>query len=350
MATDAFAERLLTWFDEVQRDLPWRRTQDAWAIWVSEIMLQQTRVEAVRQPYERFLRLYPTPAEFARATDDEVMVAWRGLGYYRRARLLRDGARKVVDVHGGVVPNEVEKLADLPGIGPYTLGAVASIAFGHCLPAVDGNVERVVSRHRGLNEPIGTTKARKPIGAQALQWMDERRAGDFNQAMMELGATACSPTSPTCNTCPVHVDCVAKRDGRTAELPVKKAPRKAVEVMARVVVVTRADEILGYRIPTGQPNAGQIDLPGPGILKDCDADDLGVALSDRFGAKIRIAEELAQVRHGITHHRITLSGHAAQVRDPGRLQWFGLDPGTPWTTPSRKLFAKTFVGALEREA
>ena len=350
MATEAFAARLLDWFDEVQRDLPWRRTQDAWAVWVSEIMLQQTRVETVRAPYERFLERYPTPAEFARATDDEVMVAWRGLGYYRRARLLRDGARRVVDVHGGVVPSEVEKLSDLPGIGPYTLGAVASIAFGHCLPAVDGNVERVVSRHRGLNEPIGTAKARKPIGAQALRWMDQRRAGDFNQAMMELGATACSPTSPTCTACPVQTDCVAKRDGRTAELPVKKPPRKAVEVMARAVIVTRADEVLGYRVPAGQPNAGQVDLPGPGVLTDCDAEDLSAALTERFGANMRISEELAQVRHGITHHRITLSGHAAEVQDPGRLEWFGLDPETPWTTPARKLFAKTFVGARAREA
>lgn len=342
MATSGFAPRLLGWFDQARRDLPWRRTRDPWAIWVSEIMLQQTRVEAVREPYERFLDRYPTPAAFASTSDDEVMVAWRGLGYYRRARLLRDGARRVVEAHDGVVPDTVEELADLPGVGPYTLGAVASIAFGHCQPAVDGNVERVVSRHRGLDEPIGTTRARKAIGSQALEWMDRERAGDFNQAMMELGATVCTPTSPTCDTCPVGADCVARRDGRTADLPIKKAPRKAVEVTARVALVERAGEVLGYRIPAEQPNAGQVDLPGPGVLLDCDPDDLAAALRARFGAEIRVGEELAAVRHGITHHRITLHAHAATARKTGSLQWFARDAETPWTTPARKVFGKTF--------
>lgn len=350
MATDPFAARLLAWFDRVQRDLPWRRTRDPWAIWVSEIMLQQTRVEAVREPFERFLERFPTPAAFAAATDDEVMVAWRGLGYYRRARLLRDGARRVVEAHGGVVPDTIEALADLPGVGPYTLGAVASIAFGRCQPAVDGNVERVVSRHRGWDEPIGTAKARKPIAAQALAWMDRGRAGDFNQAVMELGATVCTPTSPACPTCPISADCVARRDERTSELPVKKPPRKAVEVSARAVIVARRGEVLGYRVPAGQANAGQIDLPGPGVLRDCDPDDLAGALRARFDAEIRVAEELASVRHAITHHRITLCGHAAEALDPGRLQWFSVDPEVPWATPARKLFAATFLGSDSPDA
>lgn len=343
MATKRFAARLLGWFDQAQRDLPWRRTRDPWAIWVSEIMLQQTRVEAVREPFKRFLHRYPNPSAFAKATDDEVMVAWRGLGYYRRARLLRDGARRVADAHDGVVPEGVAELAALPGIGPYTLGAVASIAFGHGQPAVDGNVERVVSRHRGLDEPIGTARARKPISAQTMRWMDQDRAGDFNQAMMELGATVCTPTSPTCDKCPVHTDCVARRDGRTGELPVKKPPRKAVDVAARAIIATRADSVLGYRIPAGQPNANQIDLPGPGVLKDCDPDDLAAALRDLFGAEVRVAEELASIRHAITHHRITLSVHAAEVQRAGRLRWFALDASTPWTTPARKLFRATFL-------
>lgn len=350
MATDDFAARLLAWFDQVQRDLPWRRTRDPWAIWVSEIMLQQTRVEAVREPYQRFLERYPTPADFAAASDDEVMVAWRGLGYYRRARLLRDGARKVVEAHDGVVPDTVAELGDLPGVGPYTLGAVASIAFGRCQPAVDGNVERVVSRHRGLDEPIGTGKARKAIAAQSLAWMDRDRAGDFNQAMMELGATVCTPTSPGCDTCPVRGECVARRDGRTAELPVKKPPRAAVEVSARVALVSRGGEVLGYRVPTGQPNAGQVDLPGPGVLADCDPDDLEGAVRARFGAELEVTEAVATVKHAITHHRITLSAHAAAVSDPGALQWFSLAAETPWTTPARKVFQRAFRRSTAPEA
>lgn len=339
-----FAARLLRWFDGVRRDLPWRRTQDPWAIWVSEIMLQQTRVETVREPYQRFLERYPTPAAFAAASDDEVMVAWRGLGYYRRARLLRDGARRVVDAHQGIVPSSVEELADLPGVGPYTLGAVASIAFGHCQPAVDGNVERVVSRHRGLDEPIGTGRARREIGAQALAWMDRGRAGDFNQAMMELGATVCTPTSPGCASCPVRADCVALRDGRTAELPVKKAPRPPVEVTACAVVVAQGGAVLGYRVPAGEPNAGQVDLPGPGVLKDCDPDDLAAALRQRFGAEVEVGPLLATVRHGITHHRITLRAHAAAASARGSLELRDLDEATPWTTTARKVFRAAGLG------
>ena len=350
MSSDGFAARLLGWFDRAQRDLPWRRTRDPWAIWVSEIMLQQTRVEAVRGPYERFLARYPTPAAFAAASDDEVMVAWRGLGYYRRARLLRDGARRVAEAHSGSVPQTVEALRDLPGVGPYTLGAVASIAFGHAEPAVDGNVERVVSRHRGLDEPIGTTRARRAISAQAREWMDRARPGDFNQAMMELGATVCTPTSPSCDPCPVRQDCVARREDRTRELPKKKPPRRAVEVSARAVLIERDGEVLGYRIPTDQPNAGQIELPGPGVLLDCDPEDLARALRERFGAEVEVGDEVAAVRHGITHHRITLRAHAAVAADCGRLQFYARDAATPWTTPSRKIFAAAFAGSGPADA
>ena len=344
------AARLLAWFDRVQRDLPWRRNRDPWGIWVSEIMLQQTRVEAVREPYARFMAKYPEPREFAKANDDEVMVAWRGLGYYRRARLLRDGARRVADEHRGTVPSDLEQLAALPGVGPYTLGAIASIAFGHPEPAVDGNVERVVSRHRGFDAPIGTGPARRAIREVVLGWMSQDRAGDFNQALMELGATVCTPTSPSCGECPIAKDCVAKRDGRTEQLPVKKAPRKAVEVTSRAVVVHKAGKALGYRIAADQPNAGQIELPGPGVLRDCDPDDLKAAILKHFAASVTVGEQLASIRHAITHHRITMHAHTATVRRIGQLQWFSLDQDTPWTTPSRKVFRQVFPQSRPLEA
>ncbi|MDO8348996.1 MAG: A/G-specific adenine glycosylase, partial [Planctomycetota bacterium] len=149
-----FAVRLLAWFDQNRRDLPWRATRDPWAIWVSEVMLQQTRVAAVRSAYERFLRRFPTVASFAAASDDDLLLAWRGLGYYRRARLLREGARAVIAQHGGAVPADPAALGELPGVGDYTRGAIASIAFGFVTPAIDGNVERVVSRHRGVRENV----------------------------------------------------------------------------------------------------------------------------------------------------------------------------------------------------
>ncbi|MFK7739392.1 MAG: A/G-specific adenine glycosylase [Planctomycetota bacterium] len=347
-ATSSFSQRLLHWFRQGHRDLPWRHTTDPWAIWVSEIMLQQTRVETVREPYQRFLQSYPDPASLAGISDDELMLAWRGLGYYRRARLLRDGARRVVETHGGVVPGTIAELRELPGIGPYTLGAVGSIAFGHPEPAVDGNVERVASRHRGLDAPIGTSPARRAIRAVVVDWLDEKNAGDFNQALMELGATVCTPTSPGCGDCPVASDCIAKRDRRTGELPVKKAQRAAVEVTARVLLALRhgkrGQEALGYRIPADQPNAGQIELPGPGVLVDCDPDDLAETVQKRFSARLETGATVAEIRHGITHHRITLHAHMAKsVAERGRLRWFTRDGETPWTTVSRKVFAQTNV-------
>ena len=218
-AGPAFAVRLLAWFERHRRDLPWRRTSDPWAIWVSEVMLQQTRVEAVRASYERFLARFPRPADFAAADDDELLRAWRGLGYYRRARLLREGARAVGGQHEGSVPDDFEALGELPGIGLYTRGAIASIAFGQTEPAIDGNVERVVARHRGIRAVVKTAAAQRLIRATVEDWLDPDRPGDFNQALMELGAMVCTPKSPRCQACPVGADCVAGPDGTAASLP-----------------------------------------------------------------------------------------------------------------------------------
>jgi len=333
-----FAHRLLQWFDAGRRDLPWRRTRDPWAIWVSEIMLQQTRVEAVRASYQRFVERFPTPAAFAAVSDDELFAAWRGLGYYRRARMLRDGARRVVAEHGGQVPPEREALAGLPGIGPYTLGAVASIAFGHALVAIDGNVERVTARHRGIRAEIRSAAARERVRTAVDGWLDRTRPGDFNQAMMELGALVCTPTSPACERCPVAADCVAKAAGLTGQLPVKKPRRAAVDVEARIAFATRGPQVLGARVPEDEPNAGQIELPGAGVLVDTPEPNLAVVLQRRFAARVEIGAALARVRHAITHHRIVLHAHAATVRERGRLQWFPLDDATPWSTPARKVF------------
>lgn len=333
-----FAARLLHWFAAVKRDLPWRRTRDPWAIWVSEVMLQQTRVEAVREPFTRFLARYPTPAAFAAADDDELLVAWRGLGYYRRARLLREGARRVVAAHDGRVPRTVHELGELPGVGDYTRGAVASIAFGHAEVAVDGNVERVVARHRGVHAATHTAPARRAIRDTVASWLSKERAGDFNQALMELGATVCTPTSPRCDSCPVAGDCVARAEGRTAELPVRAKPRAATAVTARVVLLVGARGVLGHRVPEGEANAGQIELPGAGILTSVDAADLPQILHRRFGACLEVGTVAATVRHAITHHRIELHAHLAAGGPVGRLRWYAVADDVAWTTPARKVF------------
>ncbi|MCA8951092.1 MAG: A/G-specific adenine glycosylase [Planctomycetes bacterium] len=335
------AVRLLAWFDAHRRDLPWRRNRDPWSIWVSEVMLQQTRVEAVRAAFERFIARFPTPAAFAAADDDEVLRAWRGLGYYRRARLLRDGARAVVAEHAGAVPPDPEQLGRLPGIGSYTRGAIASIAFDRREAAIDGNVERVAARHRGIAAEIKSAVGQRAVRAFVEATLPDARPGDFNQALMELGATVCTPTSPRCGDCPVGDDCVAHAAGRTAELPVRKPRRAPLEIGSRAVLVRRGGDVLGARVPAGEPNAGQVELPGAGVLVTVDASDLRGILRTRYGAAIEVGAELARIRHAITHHRITLTVHTARVDARGTLSWHPEGDETPWTTPARKAFAAT---------
>jgi A/G-specific adenine glycosylase len=341
-----FAARLLAWYDRARRDLPWRRTTDPWAIWVSEVMLQQTRVEAVRRAWERFVARFPTPASFADVSDDVLNEAWRGLGYYRRAHLLRDGARAVAQHHGGRVPDDPRALAGLPGVGDYTRGAIASIAFGRCEPAIDGNVERVVARHRAIDEPVDRGDARARVRAFVLRQQDPRRPGDFNQALMELGATACTPRAPRCAECPVRDDCLARARGAQLELPRARPKPAMLAVCTRVVLASEDCDVLAHRIPPDEVNAGQLELPGPGILQETPtAADLARVLTQRFGLALVPGRAVATIRHAITNHSITLVAHrAAMPRElpAGLVRAAAGDPRVPWSTPTRKVFRRAF--------
>jgi A/G-specific adenine glycosylase len=356
---DGFTRQLLCWFGRNKRDLPWRQTRDPWAIWVSEVMLQQTRVEAVREHYPRFLQRYPTPAAFARVTDDELLRAWRGLGYYRRARLLRAGAQAVMERHGGRVPADPEALADLPGIGPYTKGALASIAFDLPELAVDGNVERVTARHRGIAELVKSGPGSRKVRAAVRSWQDPQRPGDFNQALMQLGATICTPRTPRCLLCPVAADCHATQHGLQDQLPALRPRRATVEVHAQALLIDAGNgKLLAYRVPDGEINAGQVDLPGPGILvsipgntfADTLADTLADTVAKRFGIRCDVQGKAAFVHHGITHHKIRLTAHWAtfqgRVRKP-LLRAAPTDPQVPWTTTARKVFHKIGLSATD---
>jgi A/G-specific adenine glycosylase len=342
MAATTFAQRLLRWFDQHRRDLPWRRTRDPWAILVSEIMLQQTRVEAVQDKYARFMARYPAPAAFAAIDDDELLLAWQGLGYYRRARLLRDAARAVIAAHRGALPRDPDALGRLPGIGAYTRGAVASIAFGVPVRAVDGNVERVAARQLALRDDIATAPARRAVAAAVDGWLDPQRPGDFNQALMELGAVVCTPAAPRCERCPVAADCAGRAQGLAERLPVRKPPRTPIAVTSRCLLVPRRGGVLAFRVPAGEHNAGQWELPGPGVLTSVGAGDLAAATARRCGAAFEVGPALATVRHAITHHRIALVAHAGDVARgrAGTLPTIAPDdPDAPWTTVARKVFA-----------
>lgn len=251
---------LLAWYDRNKRDLPWRRTRDPWAIHVSEIMLQQTRVAAVLPYYQRFLARYPFPLDFATAPESDMLASWAGLGYYSRARNLQSAARSIANETA--YPRDYDAIRDLSGVGPYTAAAIASIAFGQAHAAVDGNVLRVLARVTADKADLraGPTRARLAEAAQTL--LDKHRPGDFNQALMELGATVCLPRNPRCSTCPIAKYCEARALGLESQLPVKSSPPRPTDVARTLLVIQRNHAVLLRRVAADSRRlAGFWELP-----------------------------------------------------------------------------------------
>ena len=319
------AERLLAWFAKHARDLPWRaEPRDPYAVWVSEVMLQQTRVDTVLRYYAPFLQAFPTVEALAAAPEDALMKRWEGLGYYRRARLLQQGARAVVERHAGRLPRDADALAALPGFGPYTAGAVGSLAFGLPLPAVDGNVLRVWSRLAADATDVATPQARRKAEAWVRQHQPPRQAGAFNEALMELGATVCAPTTPRCGACPLREACRAHARGRMTDFPVKarKAPARSVRVA--LALARRGDLLLLERREEGLL-AGTWGLPW---VEVAEGEDARVALAAHVArlteGEARVEPEPARRgRHVFTHRRwqmeayeVRASGSAGEWRRP----------------------------------
>lgn len=250
-AAGSLAADLGRWFETARRDLPWRRTRDPYAIWVSEIMLQQTRVETVIPYYQRFLARFPDVASLAGADLADVLAAWSGLGYYRRARHLAAGAREVVERYGGKLPDDPRELLRLSGVGRYTAGAIASIAFDVQAPLVDGNVARVLARLFGIEEPVDAPRTVNALYELAASLVPPERPGDFNQALMELGATICTP-APRCALCPVAKHCAALASGRERELPVTLKKKISPRLQLTAALFEEGGRILlGKRPKTG---------------------------------------------------------------------------------------------------
>ncbi|URN94884.1 MAG: A/G-specific adenine glycosylase [Candidatus Pristimantibacillus lignocellulolyticus] len=256
---------LLEWYFHIQRDLPWRKNHDPYRIWVSEIMLQQTRVDTVIPYYNTFMEKFPTVRALAEAPEDEVLKCWEGLGYYSRARNLQAGARMVMEQYNGQVPTNVEEVAKLKGVGPYTCGAIMSIAYNEPIPAVDGNVMRVLSRFFLLEDDIAKASTRTNIEKLVVTMIPEGKARYFNQALMELGALICSPKSPSCLICPVMEHCEARIQGRELEIPIKTKAKKA-RVEHRVAAIVEGTgenegKILIRQRPAEGLLAGMWELP-----------------------------------------------------------------------------------------
>ncbi|HEX5043914.1 MAG TPA: A/G-specific adenine glycosylase [Candidatus Polarisedimenticolaceae bacterium] len=341
---------LLAWYRAHRRDLPWRRTRDPYAIWVSEVMLQQTQVAAVLPYFEPFLARFPTPAALAEADEDAVLAAWSGLGYYRRVRHLREGARAVVMRHAGALPRQRDALRALPGIGPYTAGAIASIAFGLEEPVLDGNVRRVLARW--------TADAGE--GGDARFWDLARSLvagpdpGDWNQALMELGATVCTPQAPRCAECPVSRPCRARATGAPEDFPRPRPRKPSRTVSVEVALIERDGAVLLERKGSGGPLRGKWDLPAveTGGGEALAGEALRAALRARHGIDVVPGTVGRPAVHTILDRRLRL----AVVRctwgqrdvDPGpALRWMAREAldATPVSGATRKVLRANATSA-----
>ena len=319
--TAAIRRNLLRWYRRSHRDLPWRRTADPYAVWVSEIMLQQTRVETVVPYFERFIRQFPTIRALAKAPLEKVLRAWQGLGYYSRARNLHAAAKRVVAEHAGRIPSTAEGLRTLPGIGRYTAGAIASIAFGRDEPVVDGNVARVLSRVMGLRGNVKSPAVLRRLWDIAEELLPKRPGtvpkrrgqspqndpGDFNQGLMELGATVCTPSSPACDTCPLRQQCRAAIRGRAhRRVNTGRAKTPPHYDVAVGVILKRGRILIGRRRPEGLLG-GLWELPGGKILPgESPAAAVVREVREELGIDVRPVRELPTVDHAYSHFRVTI--------------------------------------------
>jgi len=341
------ARRLLKWYDSEKRNLPWRKTRNPYRIWISEIMLQQTQVDTVIPYYRRFLQAFPTVKALSAAPLDEVLKTWENLGYYSRARHLHAAARVIVERFNGKFPRVREEILSLPGIGPYTAGAILSIAFGAPVAAVDGNVRRVLSRIFALKEPFDRPGTHKKIETFAEDLLPPNRAGDFNQALMDLGATICIPKGPRCDRCPVQDQCLAKAKDLQDSLP-RRSARKPVPLKdMTAAVIMKGKRFLIVQRPRKGLLGGLWKFPG-GLREKGETLESSLIrnVRDDAGIDIGIDEKLAVVNHAYSHFRVALhafrcrlSGGRPRAAGCADWRWIGVSelPGFAFSKADRKL-------------
>ncbi|MFQ3609303.1 MAG: A/G-specific adenine glycosylase [Chloroherpetonaceae bacterium] len=325
-------ENLLQWFAKNKRDLPWRKTKNPYHIWISEVMLQQTQVATVIPYYHRFLEKFPTIKDLAEAQTDDLMKCWEGLGYYARARNLQDAAKTVLREHGGKLPQTREALQTLKGFGAYTSASVASLAFGEDCAAIDGNVLRVFARLYAIREDIRQPATKSKIDELATLNLPKGLAGEFNEAVMELGATLCTPKNPKCSACPLNQDCSAFQQNAVSSYPFKSPKPKIPHKEIAIGIVQRDDKVLiALRPPDGL--LGNLwEFPGGKreaheSLEECCKREV----EEETGLRVEVGERIAVVKHTYTHFKITLhaflctyrSGNA-QPKSSQEIRWVEL--------------------------
>ncbi len=300
-----YQKKLLEWFDKELRDLPWRKTNDPYAIWISEIMLQQTQVKTVIPYYHRFMEQFPDVYTLAYADLHQVLKLWEGLGYYARARNLHKAANVIVDKHKGNFPTSTEEIKALPGIGPYTAAAISSISFGSELAVIDGNVERVLARL--FTMPTKSPAEQKETKALAEKLLARQRPGDYNQAIMELGSLICKPRKPLCEKCPISEFCLALKHSKQASYPIKHPVKPRPHHLIVVGIVWYHGKILITRRPENVMLGGLWEFPG-GKVKEKESLEQAVQreIQEEMGVEVQVGEKIACIKHGYTHFKITL--------------------------------------------
>ena len=336
----AFRAQLLAWYDQHAAALPWRSSRDPYRIWLSEIMLQQTQIETVKPYYAAFTDAYPTVHDLAAAPLDDVLKLWEGLGYYSRARNLHKAAQTVAFQMDGTFPTTAEGLRQLPGIGPYTAGAVASIAYNEPAPVLDGNVIRVLTRLDDIDRNVSETAVKNELWALAASLVPADRPGDYNQALMELGQTICRPKNPLCADCPLQTHCAAFASGTQLQRPVKrkKAPTPHYDVAAGMVW-NDAGQVLIAQRPLDGLLGGLWEFPGG---KQEDGETLEACLkrelSEELAIEVEVGEVFTVVKHAFTHFKITLHAFTCTY----------VDTGTPPQTLGVRDYAWVMPDALDR--
>ena len=330
----AIGRALLAWYTRHKRDLPWRKSLDPYAVWVSEMMLQQTQVATVIPYFQRWMERFPDVAALARAEEGDVLHAWQGLGYYSRARNLRRAALTIVAEHGGRVPDEIVKLRALPGIGPYSAGAIASIAYGRAEPLVDGNVIRVLTRLFAVRGDPNKTDVKNRIWALARALVPAEAPGDFNQALMELGATVCTPQRPRCDVCPLASRCAALEQQLTDVLPELPAREKPTQVHMVAAVIARGERVLVTKLRGDAPRwAGMWLFPHAEVgARETPENAVKRATTESVGLHAEATGIVCVVRHTVTRFRITLDAYRARAAT-GTARALGVEE-VKWLAPA----------------
>ncbi|WP_107840133.1 A/G-specific adenine glycosylase [Metasolibacillus meyeri] len=340
--TQQFRQALVEWFNREKRDLPWRRTTEPYHIWVSEVMLQQTRVDTVIPYYNRFIERFPTAETLAYAPEQELLKMWEGLGYYSRARNLQAGVREVVETYHSVVPDNRADISKLKGVGPYTAGAILSIAYGKPEHAVDGNVMRVLSRVLHIKEDIALPKTRKVFEEAVDYLIDPDNTSSFNQGLMELGALICTPTSPKCLLCPVRDYCIAFEAGDAAELPIKTKKVKMKQLELDVVVVQNAE---GRYLVEKRPEEGLLANMWQFPMIERGQENI----AEKYGVEIGTPTSLLTFKHVFSHLTWHIDSYYAVATETGILadpvEWFTKEQiaQLPMPVPMLKIWSQINV-------